>query len=172
MYQLLREHPMAVDVEERMSWRGRLHLEHALDDKAIRRAEEKSILRATTRDLLPDLISERAKSPYPSTQSPAYEQALRDALAAIQADRNAPVAPLDSSRIQQTLAKPLGSVSPMYERLAVDLAERVRRQPRTLVLNRMWPRCGATFIRCTTHAFLQRKRVRACIHPTNHPSTS
>ena len=65
MYQLLREHPMAFDVEERMSWRGRLHLEHAFDDKAIRRAEEKSILRATTRDLLPELISERSRAPIP-----------------------------------------------------------------------------------------------------------
>ena len=37
--------------------------------------------------------------------------------------RNAPVTPLlDSGRIQQTLAKPLGSVSPMYERMGMELA--------------------------------------------------
>lgn len=32
---------------------------------------EKSILRAATRELLPDSIVERQKSPYPSTQDPA-----------------------------------------------------------------------------------------------------
>jgi asparagine synthase (glutamine-hydrolysing) len=137
MYQLLREHPMAFDVEERMSWRGRLHLEHAFDDKAIRRAEEKSILRATTRDLLPELISERSRAPIPR---PRVQPTSRRCVMPWPPSR--PIAtrrwrPLDSSRIQQTLAKPLGSVSPMYERLAVDLAERVRRQPRTLVPNRM-----------------------------------
>nr|WP_280282103.1 hypothetical protein [Pseudomonas sp. BN415] len=29
---------------------------------------------------------------------------------------------LDSSHIQQTLTKPLGSVSPMYERMGMELA--------------------------------------------------
>ena len=35
----------------------------------------------------------------PKTQDPAYKQALRDALAAIQADRNAPVSPLLDSAV-------------------------------------------------------------------------
>jgi asparagine synthase (glutamine-hydrolysing) len=39
---------------------------------------EKSILRTATRELLPDSIVERPKSPYPSTQDPAYEIAARD----------------------------------------------------------------------------------------------
>ncbi|MCY1559534.1 Asparagine synthetase [glutamine-hydrolyzing] 3 [compost metagenome] len=84
---------------------------------------EKSILRAATRDLLPESISERVKSPYPSTQDPAYERALRNSLADILADRNAPVTPLlDSSRIRDALDRPLGSSSPMYERMGIELA--------------------------------------------------
>src|SRR4029434_1626703 len=38
---------------------------------------EKSILRAAARDLLPRSIVERQKSPYPATQDPAYESAIR-----------------------------------------------------------------------------------------------
>ncbi|WP_214412282.1 asparagine synthase (glutamine-hydrolyzing) [Sphaerisporangium fuscum] len=39
---------------------------------------EKSLLRAATADVLPRSVLERRKSPYPSTQDPAYEKALRD----------------------------------------------------------------------------------------------
>lgn len=39
---------------------------------------EKSLLRAATADLLPDSVLKRVKSPYPSTQSPAYARALHD----------------------------------------------------------------------------------------------
>jgi asparagine synthase (glutamine-hydrolysing) len=117
---------MAVGLEVRVPFCDHRLVEYAFNIPWAMKAfdgREKSILRAATRDLLPESISERVKSPYPSTQDPAYEQALRDALAAIQADRNAPVTPLlDSGRIQQTLAKPLGSVSPMYERMGMELA--------------------------------------------------
>ncbi|MBF9069774.1 asparagine synthase (glutamine-hydrolyzing) [Streptacidiphilus fuscans] len=52
---------------------------------------EKSLLRAATRDVLPDVVAERVKSPYPSTQDPSYAEALRDNLRDVLADRNAPV---------------------------------------------------------------------------------
>lgn len=52
---------------------------------------EKSLLRAATSDLLPASISERIKSPYPATQDPEYDQALRGQLDAVAADPNAPV---------------------------------------------------------------------------------
>ncbi|HWD01523.1 MAG TPA: asparagine synthase (glutamine-hydrolyzing) [Amycolatopsis sp.] len=39
---------------------------------------EKSLLRAAARDVLPDSVAERVKSPYPSTQDPKYLEALRD----------------------------------------------------------------------------------------------
>jgi asparagine synthase (glutamine-hydrolysing) len=38
--------------------------------------KEKSLLRAATRDVLPDSVAERKKSPYPQTQDPAYVDAL------------------------------------------------------------------------------------------------
>lgn len=55
---------------------------------------EKSLLRAATRDVLPDLVADRVKSPYPSTQDPGYNEALRAGLTALAADRDAPVRPL------------------------------------------------------------------------------
>ena len=39
---------------------------------------EKSLLRAATRNLLPQSVIERVKSPYPSTQDPNYAAALRE----------------------------------------------------------------------------------------------
>ncbi|WP_312932435.1 asparagine synthase (glutamine-hydrolyzing) [Stutzerimonas nitrititolerans] len=84
---------------------------------------EKSILRAATRDLLPESIADRVKSPYPSTQDPAYEQALRTSLAQIMASEDAPVrALLDASQVKRTLDKPIGNTSPMYERMGMELA--------------------------------------------------
>ncbi|BDM68295.1 asparagine synthetase B [Streptomyces nigrescens] len=55
---------------------------------------EKSLLRAATRDVLPDVVADRVKSPYPSTQDPRYAEALRAELRELAADRNAPVRPL------------------------------------------------------------------------------
>lgn len=55
---------------------------------------EKSLLRAASADLLPRSVADRRKSPYPSTQDPAYTQALRDQLAALLARKDAPALPL------------------------------------------------------------------------------
>lgn len=52
---------------------------------------EKSLLRAATGDLLPSSIVDRVKSPYPSTQDPGYEKALRASIADLVSDRDAPV---------------------------------------------------------------------------------
>ncbi|WP_256660936.1 asparagine synthase C-terminal domain-containing protein [Pseudomonas sp. DY-1] len=117
---------MAVGLEVRVPFCDHRLVEYAFNIPWALKAfdgREKSILRAATRDLLPESISERVKSPYPSTQDPAYEQALRNSLVAIQADRNAPVIPLlDNGRIRKTLDKPLGSVSSMHERMGMELA--------------------------------------------------
>ncbi|RAG84978.1 asparagine synthase (glutamine-hydrolyzing) [Streptacidiphilus pinicola] len=51
---------------------------------------EKSLLRAAARDVLPDVVAERVKSPYPSTQDPAYAETLRGDLRALLADTDAP----------------------------------------------------------------------------------
>ncbi|MGH8875960.1 MAG: asparagine synthase (glutamine-hydrolyzing) [Stackebrandtia sp.] len=55
---------------------------------------EKSLLRAATRDVLPDLVADRVKSPYPSTQDPAYDEVVRADLKRLLADSDAPVHPL------------------------------------------------------------------------------
>lgn len=86
-------------------------------------SREKSILRAATRDLLPQSITDRVKSPYPSTQDPTYERALRESLASIMRSPDAPVrALLDPRRVNETLERPLGSISPMYDRMGMELA--------------------------------------------------
>src|SRR6266566_2355583 len=73
---------------------------------------EKSILRAATRELLPDSIVKREKNPYPSTQEPAYEKAVRAEVAEILADRSHPAAPLLNRKVlEDMLARPLGNTS-------------------------------------------------------------
>ncbi|MFF4344240.1 asparagine synthase (glutamine-hydrolyzing) [Kitasatospora sp. NPDC001540] len=52
---------------------------------------EKSLLRAAARDVLPEVVAQRVKSPYPSTQDPRYAEALRTELHTLLADRDAPV---------------------------------------------------------------------------------
>jgi asparagine synthase (glutamine-hydrolysing) len=66
---------------------------------------EKGLLRAATADLLPPSIANRRKAPFPATQDPAYEAALRKSLAGITHD--APVMPLlDRDRVRALLAEP------------------------------------------------------------------
>ncbi|MFP2428668.1 asparagine synthase (glutamine-hydrolyzing) [Enterobacter ludwigii] len=117
---------MAVGLEVRVPFCDHRLVEYAFNIPWEMKAfdgREKSILRAATRDLLPDSISERIKSPYPSTQDPAYEQGLRTSLAKIMANPASPVLPLvDRDRITQSLAKPLGNLSPMYDRMGMELA--------------------------------------------------
>jgi asparagine synthase (glutamine-hydrolysing) len=62
---------------------------------------EKSILRAATRELLPNSIVERQKNPYPSTKDPAYEKAVRadESLACMTARLRSGLA---SSRLSRT----------------------------------------------------------------------
>ena len=61
---------------------------------------EKSILRAATRKLLPKSIVERRRNPYPSTQDPAYEKALRE-VAEVLEDRAGPVASEYAPRVPE-----------------------------------------------------------------------
>ena len=85
---------------------------------------EKSILRAATRQLLPNSIVERQKNPYPSTQDPAYEKAVRAEVAEILADRSHPAtSSLNRRVIEDMLARPVGATSSLPERAGL---ERVR----------------------------------------------
>src|SRR5207248_202417 len=52
---------------------------------------EKSLLRAATRDVLPQSVVERVKSPYPSTEDPQYPAALQQQGKELLADRDNPV---------------------------------------------------------------------------------
>jgi asparagine synthase (glutamine-hydrolysing) len=85
---------------------------------------EKSILRAATRSLLPVSIAERRKSPYPSTQDPRYEQAVRAEVAGVLEDRSHPAGFLFNRKaIEEMLARPLKATSSLAERVGL---ERVR----------------------------------------------
>lgn len=117
---------MAVGLEVRVPFCDHRLVEYAFNIPWEMKAfdgREKSILRAATRDLLPDSIADRVKSPYPSTQDPAYEQALRTSLAHIMASDRAPVrALLDASKVKHTLDRTVGASSPMHERMGMELA--------------------------------------------------
>lgn len=83
---------------------------------------EKSVLRAATRELLPDSIVQRQKSPYPATQDPSYERALRERVAVLVRDAGHPAAPLFNRRhVERLLARPLNADRSMhYERADLE----------------------------------------------------
>ncbi|MEU3755278.1 asparagine synthase (glutamine-hydrolyzing) [Streptomyces olivoreticuli] len=84
---------------------------------------EKSLLRAATKDLLPESIAQRVKSPYPTTQDPAYERGLRRALSEVLADPSSPVLPLlDGPAVKRLLGSPLTGMSAQYERSGLEMA--------------------------------------------------
>ncbi|WP_406316992.1 asparagine synthase C-terminal domain-containing protein [Streptosporangium sp. NBC_01639] len=68
---------------------------------------EKSLLRAASADLLPRSVLERRKSPYPSTQDPAYGQALRAEAARLLDQGDVAAAPLiDLEKVRAILDRP------------------------------------------------------------------
>ncbi|HZE40056.1 MAG TPA: asparagine synthase (glutamine-hydrolyzing) [Stackebrandtia sp.] len=70
---------------------------------------EKSLLRAATRDVLPESVAERVKSPYPSTQDSRYDEAVRTELKEVLADPRSPVLPLlDVEHAQRSAAETAG----------------------------------------------------------------
>ena len=84
---------------------------------------EKSLLRAAARGLVPDSILQRRKSPYPATQDPTYEYALRNELATVLTDKSAPVKTLFSEdALQGLLDKPLAETSLPSDRSQIDHA--------------------------------------------------
>jgi asparagine synthase (glutamine-hydrolysing) len=87
---------------------------------------EKSILRAAARDVLPKSIVERVKSPYPSTQDPAYEKAVRTDVAEVLEDRSHPAAPLlNRKAIEELLARPVGNTSTLAGRAGLERARSI-----------------------------------------------
>ncbi|GAA0498717.1 asparagine synthase (glutamine-hydrolyzing) [Streptomyces sp. NPDC046215] len=89
---------------------------------------EKSLLRAATRDVLPGLVADRVKSPYPSTQDPRYADALRAELARVLADKDAPVRPLlDTTAVARSLDDDAGNTFRMATELVLGLDTWLRR---------------------------------------------
>ena len=85
--------------------------------------QEKSLLRAAARDLLPASILERKKTPYPATQDPGYEAALRAEMAEVLSDRNAPVHPLlDRTKVDRVMDRSLSATSLPYSRGGLEMA--------------------------------------------------
>lgn len=69
---------------------------------------EKGLYRAAVRDLLPEKLRMRRKSPYPKTCSAAYTSAVRGAMRALCADRGAPIWKLaDADAVERLAASPL-----------------------------------------------------------------
>ena len=100
---------------------------------------EKSLLRAATADVLPESVVNRRKSPYPSTQDPAYEDQLRARLATVLDDSGAPVHPLiDLKRVREVMdAAHEGNTFGMARRaaeLVISLNEWLSRYPVRLAL--------------------------------------
>jgi asparagine synthase (glutamine-hydrolysing) len=79
---------------------------------------EKSLLRAAVTDLVPESILQRVKSPYPATQDPAYDRALRDQLGHIVDGGDAPILPLldrtEAERVARGKADPNTSTATRY----------------------------------------------------------
>ncbi|MFD7031449.1 asparagine synthase (glutamine-hydrolyzing) [Streptomyces sp. NPDC059917] len=65
---------------------------------------EKSLLRAAVRDLLPDPVAMRIKTPYPNLRTGAYDRKLRERLVALVRDADSPANALFSTEFRRTVA--------------------------------------------------------------------
>lgn len=84
---------------------------------------EKSILRAVARGLLPDSVLRRRKTPYPSTQDPRYDVALRAEVSGLLADPSRPgVELLNRPRLKGILKRPLGASASLADRIDLERA--------------------------------------------------
>ncbi|GAA4597472.1 asparagine synthase (glutamine-hydrolyzing) [Planotetraspora phitsanulokensis] len=82
---------------------------------------EKSLLRAATGDVLPVSVRDRVKSPYPSTQDPTYELALREETARLLDGGGFAAEPLvDTARVRAILAEPMAATSLQGPRAALE----------------------------------------------------
>ncbi|PZT73821.1 MULTISPECIES: asparagine synthase (glutamine-hydrolyzing) [unclassified Streptomyces] len=83
---------------------------------------EKSLLRAATRDVLPESIVKRVKAPYPSTQDSGYEKKLRDRLAEVLSGGDAPILSLlDKDRVRGRLDGGISTASTQITRIDLEV---------------------------------------------------
>jgi asparagine synthase (glutamine-hydrolysing) len=79
---------------------------------------EKSLLREASKNLLPNEILHRKKSPYPKTYNPAYEKLLGNRLLEVLSNPNSPILPLiDKNKIHAFLNSPSDYGKPWYGQL-------------------------------------------------------
>jgi len=84
---------------------------------------EKGVLRQALAGILPDDARNRKKSAYPSSQNPAYLEALRTLTLQILNDPSAPVQPLINAQVVRTLVE--GIVPGVPEEGTLFLLERI-----------------------------------------------
>jgi asparagine synthase (glutamine-hydrolysing) len=79
---------------------------------------EKGIVRAAVKDMLPEEIVYRKKSPYPKTHNPIYTEAVCNRMNTILADKNAPVNTLIHPKtVREISADPAIMIAPGYGQL-------------------------------------------------------
>ena len=84
---------------------------------------EKSLLRAAMRDLVPSLVMDRPKSPYPVSQDPSYTQALHQEMAAVLHDPSSPVLPLlDVAAARAAVADASPLANEWHSRINIETA--------------------------------------------------
>ncbi|WP_400564368.1 asparagine synthase (glutamine-hydrolyzing) [Pseudomonas aeruginosa] len=117
---------MAVGLEVRVPFCDHRLIEYVFNapwKMKVADGREKSLLRAAARDLLPESILTRVKTPYPATQDPTYEAGLRQELSEILADPNSPVLPLlNLPKAQQLLGRAGSAKSQPYNRGGLEVA--------------------------------------------------
>ncbi len=117
---------MAVALEGRVPFSDHRLVEYVFNVPwAMRRFDgrEKSLLRAAVKDLLPESVLQRVKSPFPTTQDPSYRRALRDGLARLMEDPSAPIRPLlDLERVNAVLKGKASGIDIGITRPSIDLA--------------------------------------------------
>ncbi|QDY80035.1 asparagine synthase (glutamine-hydrolyzing) [Streptomyces qinzhouensis] len=124
--------PMLLDRKDRMSMATGLEVRVPFCDHRLAQyvfnipwamqtfdGREKSVLRAAVRDLLPEVVLNRPKNPYPTVQDPEYGSALRAGLTEIAHDPAAPVRDLlDPAAVGQALS---ADTDPKDVRYATEL---------------------------------------------------
>jgi asparagine synthase (glutamine-hydrolysing) len=82
---------------------------------------EKSLLRAACADVLPESVRQRVKSPYPSTQDPGYEHALRQAVRDLMRNYDLPSQQImDLTAVRTRISQPVAETSPMGNRAPLE----------------------------------------------------
>ena len=87
-------------------------------DMKYKNGVEKSLLREATKDLLPDKLLNRKKSPYPKTYNPNYEKLLINELTSIVNNNNSPINDLiDKNKVLDFIKAPTNYDKPWFGQL-------------------------------------------------------